>query len=107
MTKYQIAEVCFVSFRNANEYLKLMHEDREVYIHSWIRSGSGGGSWTKVWAYGDGQDARKPRPTTPAERSRKRRQDPEVAIAELLKKRAKRFNEKMRRLYGNTTGSTR
>ena len=98
LTKYKIAELCFVSFRNANEYLNLMHKDSEVYIHKWIRSGTGGGSWTKVWAHGDGKDARKPRPTTPAERSRKRRQDPEVAINELLKKRAKRHNERMQRL---------
>lgn len=103
MTKYQLADACFVTFRNINEYLKLMHKDMEVYIHSWIRSGSGGGSWTKVWAYGDGQDARKPRPTTPAERSRKRRKDPEVQIQELMKKRSKRHIERMKRLTGALT----
>lgn len=103
MTKYQIAEACFVSFRNVNEYLKLMHEDLEVYIHSWARSGTGGGSWTKVWGYGDGKDARRPRASTPAERSRKRRQDPEVAINELMKKRSKRHIERMKRLTGALT----
>jgi hypothetical protein len=98
MTKYQIAEVCFVSFRNVNEYLNLMYEDLEVHIHSWVRSGTGGGPWIKVWAYGDGKDARKPRALTAAEKSRKRRQDPEVAIDELMKKRVKRHNERMQRL---------
>lgn len=98
MTKYQIAEVCFVSFRNVNEYLNLMYEDLEVHIDSWIRSGTGGGSWTKVWAYGDGKDARRPKALTAAEKARKRRQDPEVAIDELMKKRVKRHNERMQRL---------
>lgn len=103
MTKHQIAEVCYVAIRNVNEYLNLMHEDLEVYIHDWIRTGTGGGPWLKVWAAGCEKDARKPKALTPAERSRKRRQDPEVAIDELLRKRSQRFNERMRRLHGNTT----
>ena len=103
MTKYQIAEVCFVAPRNVNAYLKLMHEDLEVYIHSWIRVGERGGSWTKVWGYGDGKDAKRPRASTPTERARKRRQDPEVQIDELMKKRSKRHVERMKRLTGALT----
>lgn len=106
MTKHQIAEMCFVAIRNVNEYLKLMHEDLEVYIHKWVRTGTGGGPWLKVWAAGCEKDARKPKPATAAEKSRKRRQDPEIAINELLKKRSQRFAERMRRLYGNPTEST-
>lgn len=107
MTKHQIAETCFVATRNVNEYLNIMYEDLEVYIHSWVRTGTGGGPWMKVWAAGCEKDAKRPRARTPAERARKRREDPEVAIDELLQKRAKRFNERMRRLHGNTTESTR
>lgn len=106
MTKHRIAETCFVTIRNANEYLNIMHEGLEVYVHDWVRTGSGGGPWLKVWAAGCEKDARKPKALTPAERSRKRRQDPEVAINELLKKRSQRFNERMRRLHGNTTESS-
>lgn len=106
MTKHQIAETCHLDTRNANKNLNVMYENLEVYVHSWVRTGVGGGPWLRVWAAGCERDALKPKPPTAAEKARKRRQDPEVCIDELLKKRAKRHNEKMRRLYGNTTGSS-
>lgn len=103
MTKYQIAEVCYLAPRNVGEYLKMMYENLEVYVHSYIRTGQRGGSWTKVWAYGNGKDALRPRARTPTERARKRREDPEVAIDEMMKKRAKRFAERMARRHEEAT----
>lgn len=105
MTKYQIAEVCFVAPRNINAYLKLMKQDGEVRVQEWIRSGTGGGAWTKVWGLGSERNAHKPKPMTKAEQARKyREENPEAAIEEVIKKRSKRYHEKMRRLYESTTG---
>lgn len=107
MTKYQIADVCYVSFRNVNNYLKLMHQSREVYVHEYVRSGPVGGSWTKVWAFGDADDAPVPIAQTKAEASRKRRADPEVRIDEMMRKRARRFNERMKEQNEKATISGR
>lgn len=107
MTKYQISEVCHVTIRNVNAYLKVLREAKEVYIHDWIRVGTAGGPWTKVWGYGNERNAKRPKPLTAAEKTRKRRQDPEVCIQEMMRKRAIRHNKRMEKLRESTNNSLR
>lgn len=107
MTKYQISETCHLAIRNVNAYLKILREAGEVYIHSWIRVGNAGGPWTRVWGYGKEKDAKRPKPLTAVEKSRKRRQDPEVCIQAMMQKRAARHHKRMEKLYESTNNSLR
>jgi hypothetical protein len=97
LTKYDLEAKCFVSVRNVNHYLKLMHEAREIYISGYVRLHTVGAA-TKLWSYGKRKDAAPPRPMTAVEKTRRRRQDPEVCIKDMMQKRSARHKKKMERL---------
>lgn len=94
MHKHQIAAVCHMAPRTANVHLTRLHKARQIHVKEYTRIGEAGGAWTRVWALGPGKDARQPVALTAIEKRRKRRQDPEVCIKEMMAKRAKRFKEK-------------
>lgn len=90
LTKFDLELRCFLSARNVNAYLKIMHEVGDIHIHSYRRD-TPHGSPTTVWAWGAGIDAKKPRPQTKREASRKYRQrNPEAVIREIKRKRRQR-----------------
>lgn len=94
LSKYDLELRCHLAMRNVNAYLKVMHEAGEIHIAGYRRD-SPHGSPTTMWAYGQGVDAKKPRPRTKAEQSRRYRAlNPEAVIREINRKRVQRFKEK-------------
>ena len=94
LTKFDLELRCFLALRNVNAYLKIMHEAGDIHIHSYRRD-TPHGSPTTVWAWGAGVDAKKPRPLTKREASRRYRQrNPEAVIREIMRKRRKREAER-------------
>lgn len=90
LTKFDLELRCHLSVRNVNAYLKVMHEAGDIHIHGYRRD-TPHGPPTTVWAWGSGVDARKPRPQTQRETSRKYRQrNPEAVIREIKRKRRQR-----------------
>ena len=47
----------FIDARNAREYLKILHAEKFIYIHSWVRPGNRG-KWTPVYALKRDKDDR-------------------------------------------------
>ena len=94
LSKFDIEARCFISIRNANNYLKLMHEAGEIHIAGYERL-SPHGSPTTMWAHGQGVDAKKPKPKSDKQKSREyRARNPEAVIRETMRKRAQRYKEK-------------
>lgn len=90
LTKFDLELRCHLSVRNVNAYLKVMHEAHDIHIHGYRRD-TPHGPPTTVWAWGAGIDAKKPRPQSQRETSRKYRQrNPEAVIREIKRKRRQR-----------------
>ena len=100
MTKHDIAKLCFISAHRANEILREFRKENRVHIAGYVRLASAGAP-TKVWSWGPGRDAKKPRPKTGLERRRKARSNPETCIREMLRKRSKRLQQKLERESAN------
>lgn len=95
LTKFDLELRCFLSMRTVNAYLKVMHEAGDIHIFGYRRD-TPHGPPTTVWKWGAGKDAKKPRPRTYAETSRKyRRCNPEAVIREIKRKRVKRYMDKL------------
>lgn len=94
LSKYDIEARCFVSTRNANNYLKLMHEAGEIHISAYHQI-SGHGTPTRYWSYGFGEDVKKPRRKTQSQKAKAyRARHPEKCIDSALAKRAMRRMKK-------------
>lgn len=94
LTKFDLELRCFLSLRNVNAYLKVMREAGDIYIHGYRRD-TPHGPPTTVWAWGEGIDAKKPRPMTKRETSRRyRRNNPEAVVREIKRKRRHREAER-------------
>lgn len=94
LSKYTLEARCFVAMRNVNAYLKIMHEAGEIHIAEYRRD-TPHGSPTKMWVWGEGKDARKPKPKTMAQKSREyRERNPEAVIRDIMRKRRNRYMEK-------------
>lgn len=90
LSKYDIEARCFVSTRNANNYLKLMHEAGEIHISAYHQI-SGHGTPTRYWSYGFGEDAKKPRRKSQSQKAKAyRARHPEKCIESALAKREMR-----------------
>lgn len=95
MSKYDLASRAVCDQRTAQRALSALHADKLMHVASWVRCYH---AWIPVYALGPGRDARKPAPMTSTHRTRLRRKDPEVCIAEAMAKRAARFRKSITRL---------
>jgi MarR-like DNA-binding transcriptional regulator SgrR of sgrS sRNA len=88
LSKHDLSERCFISCRNANEYLRIMHSDGEIHIAAYHQV-SGRGTPSRYWLYGPGIDAKKPKAKPPAQKTREyRERNPEQVLKEINRKRA-------------------
>lgn len=99
LDKHQLVERAFCDLRTAARALKALHEDGLIHIICWER---GHGAPIPTYRWGSGEDARRPKAATCAEKARKRRSNPDVAFNELMAKRAKRFLAKMQKSTAST-----
>lgn len=90
-TRQELAEATHIGVRGVQSYLTaLMAETpRRIHVHDWRINSPG--SPTAVYMAGDRKDKKKPRAMTAAERSRKRRKDPDVAIDHIQRLRLSRI----------------
>lgn len=82
LTAGEIAERLGFSHRHVTDILNVRHDEDEsvIHIHAWKRAGQSG-QWVPVWAWGDGDDAKKPRARTKDDINRMRREKRAVRIA--------------------------
>lgn len=87
----ELAGMVGLSVRATTSYLSALldESERRLHIHDWRRNSPG--SPTPLYLAGAGKDKRKPRPMTGAERARKRRACPELAIDQIQRKRLARI----------------
>ncbi len=73
-TRYRLALECHLDQNHAaNLVRRLRALPGLIHIAAWALPENGRGPWTPVYALGAGRDARKPIPSTPAQKSRLRR----------------------------------
>ena len=90
LSKYDLERRCFVTKRNINEYLKLMHQAGEIHIAAYHQI-RGRGSMSRYWLYGSGEDAKYPKRKTQAQKAKEyRARNPEKCIEAMLEKRRMR-----------------
>ena len=86
----------FVDARNAREYLKILHAEKFIYIHSWLRPGNHG-KWTPIYPLKrdeDDRDVKSPAALKEAEISRRFRPKPEKWEHEIKQARIRRAGRK-------------
>ena len=90
-TRQELAEATHIGVRGVQSYLTALmaEEPRRIHVHDWRPNSPG--SPTAVYLVGNRKDKKKPRAMTAAERSRKRRADPEVAIDHIQRHRLSRM----------------
>lgn len=90
-TRQDLAEATHIGVRGVQSYLTALmaEEPRRIHVHDWRPNSPG--SPSAVYLAGDHKDKRKPRARTAAERSRKRRQDADVAIDHIQRQRLQRI----------------
>lgn len=90
LSKYDLERRCYVHKRTVNEYLKLMHRAGEIYIAAYHQV-TGHGSPSRFWLYGEGEDAKYPKPKTQAQKAKEyRARYPERCIEAMFEKRRMR-----------------
>lgn len=96
-TVHEIADGVHMVKRWAVAYVTHLHKEKKIHISEWrrIARSNGSGYSIPVYCWGKAKDAKKPRPTTAAERSKKYRSTSdsyiEVRERECAKKRASRL----------------
>lgn len=89
-TRGDLAQAASMSVRTVQSYLTaLLAEPRRIHVHDWRRNFPG--SPSAVYLAGDKPDKKKPRRFTDAERSRRRRADPDIAIDHIQRQRLARI----------------
>lgn len=90
-TRQELAEATHIGVRGVQSYLTALMAEapRRIHVHDWRPNSPG--SPTAVYLAGDRKDKKKPRARTEAERSRKRRSDPDVAIDHIQRHRLSRI----------------
>lgn len=94
LTKYDLSEAAHCHHKTAQRALSKLHDAGQSHIVGWVPIYQ---RRIANYAGGPGKDVPMPRALTDKEIQRKRRKDPEVLIADAMKKRAKRFLENERR----------
>lgn len=93
-TRQELAEASGIGVRGVQSYLTALmgQTPRPIHVHDWRRNSPG--SPSAVYLCGNRPDKRRPRRMTAAERSRKRRNDADVAIDHIQRQRLKRIKPK-------------
>ena len=92
LNKYDLASKAPCDIRTAYAALKRLYKLRLVYICGWHERPF---SRIPIYALGNKIDKPKPSPMTREEKNRKRLNDPEYMIREMMRKRAKRIIERV------------
>jgi hypothetical protein len=90
--KYTLATKAYCDIRTSYAALKRLHKLRLIYICGWHERPF---SRIPIYALGNKVDKPKPSPMTIEEKNRKRLNDPEYMINEMMRKRAKRIIERV------------
>lgn len=90
-TRAELAEAMGLSTRAVQCYLAalLAETERRIHIHAWRKNSPG--SPSAVYLAGAGKDRKKPKAETVAERSRRRRKDPDFSIDAMQRNRLGRM----------------
>lgn len=72
LTCYELAELLKINVRNVRPYLKILAEQKRVFVEDWKASKNGKGSKIAVWRLNEYEDESEPYPKPPscAERNR-------------------------------------
>ena len=90
--KYDLASKAYCDIRTAYAALKRLYKLRLVYICGWYERPF---SRIPIYALGNKIDKPKPKPLTPEQKNKRRLNDPEYMIKEMMRKRAKRIIERV------------
>lgn len=99
LDKHQLVVRAFCNIRTAARTLDTLHKAGLVHIVCWQRNNGGP---IPTYARGPGVDAARPKAETASEKARKRRSNPDVALNEMMAKRAARFLARMQRSAATT-----
>lgn len=104
-TRQQLAAATHIGVRGVQSYLtKLMAEEpRRIYVHDWQRNSPG--SPSAIYKLGNRRDKPKPAAVSGAERSRRRRRNPEEAIRQMKQQRLARHRPRRDKLVAAFFGA--
>ena len=71
-TALGLSQKAGVSYRRAHEFCRLMHQDEQIHITGW-RQKDRNGPPAPIWAWGEGDDVRKPKPVALGHRIAKKK----------------------------------